>query len=693
MNKRPDKFYVFLICLLLGAVTFIVYYQALNCQFLNFDDGIYVTENEPVKAGLTGESIGWAFKSPQKGFWHPLTWLSHMLDCEMFGLNPKWHHLVNLLFHIANTLLLFCVLANMTAAVWQSAFVAAAFALHPLHIESVAWVAERKDVLSSMFWLLTMAAYLRYARLRSVTWYMVMLLLFTSGLLAKPMLVTLPFVLLLLDYWPLNRLNRQAIFEKLPFLVLSFFFSIIAYFAQQKMEALPSVLSFDTRSANALVSYLGYIEKTFWPAGLAAFYPHPCDRLPVWRIATAAAALLVISALAARSAKNHKYLLVGWLWYLGTLVPVIGLVQVGSFAMADRYTYIPLIGLFIIIAWGLPELLSGRRYKKITIAVLAAAAITAMSVCTYLQLRFWRNSDALFEHAIAVTENNNIAHYNLATSLQSHGRADEAIYHYRQAIKAKPDYMEAYNNLGAVLESQNKFDEAIYTYQQILKFNPDNADIWYNIGNAYQNQGKYAEAAKNYQQALQLKPGYAEAHNNLGRSLQSLGRVDEAINQYRLALRAGPKHLPAYINLGRTLQSQGKYNEAIDNFRRALQIEPNDADTHEEIGILLGMQGKFDEAGSHLRRALLIKPDSANNYNSMGILLGMQSKFDQAADYFRQALKLQPKNIDALYNLGRVLQSQGKSAEAADYYRKVLEINPNHIKARQGLGLLPGNAK
>ena len=684
-----------LICLLLGTATFIAFEQVRNNEFLNYDDNEYITENQHVQNGLNPQSIKWAFTTAHAANWHPLTWLSHIIDCRLFGLNPKWHHLVNLLFHTANTLLLFWLLKDMTGAVWRSAFVAALFAVHPLHVESVAWAAERKDVLSTLFWLLTMAAYLRYARLGGAKWYLVTLLTFALGLLAKPMLVTLPFVLLLLDYWPLDRLTRHTIFEKLPFFVLSAISSVVTFFAQRSAGAVAHIdlLPLGMRLANAPVSYVKYIVKMFWPARLAVLYPYSGERLSAWLVLTSVLVLLAATILVVRLASKHRYLPVGWFWYLGTLVPVIGLVQVGSQAMADRYTYLPLTGIFIIVTWGVIELSARLKYQKLILGAAATVVIAALLVCTRIQTGYWRNSVTLLERTLAVTTGNNLAHYNLGRAFQSQGEIDKAIYQYRQAVKVKPDYAEAYNNLGAALESQKKFDEAVNCYRQTLKFKPGSADVYYNIGNAFQNQGKFAEAVKNYQQALRLKPGYAKAHNNLGRALQSLGKFDEAINHYRQALRTEPDHLPAYINLGRVLQSQGKFNEAIDSFRRSLQLEPNDADTQNEIGILLGMQGKFDEARSHLRKALLIKPDSANTYNSMGILLGMQSKFDEAADYFRRALKLKPKNVDALYNLGRALQSQGKSGEAADYYRRVLEFDPNHTRARQGLELLPGKIK
>jgi tetratricopeptide (TPR) repeat protein len=537
MSKVPDKSRISLICFLLGLTTLITFGQVCRNDFINYDDTIYVTENQHVRGGLTFNNVFWAFTAAHGSNWHPITGLSHIIDCQLFGLNPAGHHFTNLLLHIANTLLLFLVLKDMTAALWQSAFVAALFALHPLHVESVAWIAERKDVLSTTFWFLTMAAYVRYVRQRSVTWYIGTLVLFALGLMTKPMLVTLPFVLLLLDYWPLGRLTRQAIFEKLPFFALSVILSVITFLVQQKSGAMADIdiMPLKMRFANAIVSYLRYVGKMIWPNKLAVFYPYQADRLLFLEVAAAVLMLLGISILVIMLASRHRYLLVGWFWYLGTLVPVIGLVQVGSQAMADRYTYIPLTGLFIIIAWGFNDILAGWRYRKIILGTAALMALLALSICTYFQLRHWRNSITLFSHAISVTSENILAQLNFGEALASKGKPEEAMNHYRQALRIKPDFALAHNNLGDLLLSKGKFSEAISHFRQALQAKPDFPEALNNLAWALAtakdaNIGNLTEALKFTEKACKLteynKPDFLDT---MAAVYAAMGRFDEAI--------------------------------------------------------------------------------------------------------------------------------------------------------------------
>jgi Flp pilus assembly protein TadD len=620
MNRKHDKFNTLLICLLLGAATFIAFEQVRRNEFLDYDDNVYITKNQHVQNGLNPKSIEWAFTTTQTANWHPLTWLSHIIDCQLFGLDPKWHHLVNLLFHTANTLLLFWVLKDMTGAVWQSAFVAALFALHPLHVESVAWAAERKDVLSTMFWFLTMAAYLRYARRHNVTWYMVTLLTFALGLMAKPMLVTLPFVLLLLDYWPLDRLTRHTIFEKLPFFAFSVISSIVAFFAQQSFGATVGIdlLPLRTRLANAVVSYLMYISKMIWPSKLAVLYLYQDKNLPVWSALGATLVLATVSILAIRLAPKRRYLAVGWFWYLGTLVPVIGLVQVGSQSMADRYTYVPLVGLFIIVAWGLQDLLAGWRHRSFVIAVLAPTTLFILSICTYLQVRHWRNTITIFTHTIRTTGENIYAHYNLGIALASQGRVNEAIYHYREAIRIRPDHFEAYSNLGNLLSEQGKPDEAVSNYRKALEIRPDDATVRYNLGTLLAEQGKFNEAIDNFRQTLKSRPDDAEAYNNLGNTLLATGRLDEAITYYRQALHFKPDWPLPLNNIARILITQPdpkKRNpdEAVKAAERAAELTKHgDATILETLAAAYAAAGRFNEAVTAAQAAMELASAAQN---------------------------------------------------------------------------------
>ena len=478
-----------LICLLLVIVTFAVYWQVRNFTFVNYDDSQYVTENQYVQAGLNYESIIWAFSSNHAANWHPLTWLSHMLDIQLYGMNPGAHHQTNLIFHIANALLLFFVLRKMTGSLWQSSVVAALFALHPLHVESVAWVAERKDVLSAFFWMLTMFSYARYAERPGINRYLPVVGFFILGLMAKPMLVTLPFVLLLLDYWPLRRMqfnppadDRHSLqqrspglllfWEKIPLFILALASSVVSFLAQKSGGALGSmeIYPLTTRVANAIVAYVKYIGKMIWPANLAVFYPHS-GSLPAWQVIGAGVLLGFITFVAIRSFRQHPWFVVGWLWFLGTLVPVIGLVQVGLQAMADRYTYIPLIGLFIIVAWGVPQLMVRWRHKDKLLASTTVALFIILSVTSGLQLRHWKNSMTLFKHALDVTDNNYLAHNAFGNVLKEQGKINDndAMRHYSMALEIRSDYAAPHYNIGHTLATQGKHQDAIDHFQKAIQ--------------------------------------------------------------------------------------------------------------------------------------------------------------------------------------------------------------------------------
>ena len=487
-----------LISLFLILTTLVLFWPLGNYEFINFDDGEYVYGNPQVKAGLTLKGMIWAFTTTQTGNWHPLTWLSHMVDCEFYGLSSGGHHLTNVLIHIASTLLLFLVLERMTRALWRSSLVAALFALHPLHVESVAWVAERKDVLSTFFWMLTLWTYVRYAERPKLNRYLAVLLSFVLGLLSKAMLVTLPCVMLLLDYWPLerfqfggprgdgNRAGRKSmnrddprafshrfVLEKVPFFALSAVSSVVTFLAQQSVGAVRPLEWFPLgpRIANALVSYLSYIGKMIWPHPLAILYPYP-GILSLWQVVGAGLVLVCVSVWAVRASRKHPYLGVGWLWYLGTLVPVIGLVQVGVQATADRYTYVPLIGLFIMIAWGVPDILAGWRYRKTVLAISAGVLLSILMPVTRLQIQKWHDPITIFTHTLKVTTRNYLIHNNLGVALADRGKNQEAMAHYTEALRINPNYAEAYNNLGNALARQGKKPEAIAYYKEALRIDP-----------------------------------------------------------------------------------------------------------------------------------------------------------------------------------------------------------------------------
>jgi len=599
MDKTTNKYLTFGICLILAASTFAVYWQVHSYDFVNYDDNEYVTENPNVKAGLTLQGVIWAFTTGYAANWFPLTWLSHMLDCELFGVNPGRHHLTNLLFHIANSLLLFIVLKQMTGGLWQSAFVAAAFALHPLHVESVAWVSERKDVLSGFFWLLTMGAYTRYTRRRGAGRYMLTLAAFAMGLMSKPTVITLPFVLLLLDYWPLGRFENEQliknteepsrelpgsffqqrafyrlILEKVPFFALSVLSGIVTFFTQQSGETVIGMqhIPIISRIANAVISYVKYLEKMIWPSRLAVFYPHSSvGAIQVWQIGIAVAILLIISLVAIRLFHSRKYLAVGWLWYLGTLVPMIGLVQVGTQAMADRYSYIPFTGLFIIIAWGAPELLRRLPYSRILLALAAGVLISAMMVRTWVQTGHWQNSYTLYTHAVAVTENNSKMNYNLAVTLYDQGRFEEAVMRYREVLRIEPQNFKARIHLGITLFEQGQYDEALEHFNMAVQIDPDSQEGHYNLGSALLLQGRLDEAAVHLQEAIRIKPE-PKTLNKLGTVYLRLGKTDDAIIYYEYSVELKPDQPQVHRDLGVIFHQKGNFERVIYHWEKALEF-------------------------------------------------------------------------------------------------------------------------
>ena len=573
------------VCALLAVAVFLVFGQTLRHDFVNYDDGQYFFTNPHVETGLTWNNMLWAFQAAYASNWHPLTWLSLMLDVELFGTGPAGPHLMNVLLHAANTVLLFLVLnrmmglrsnksigattpqvglrsdksvgvaATQAGALWRSAFVAALFGLHPLHVESVAWVAERKDVLSGLFFLLTLLMYARYVEQskaqspKSKAFYGLALLFFALGLMSKPMLVTLPFVLLLLDYWPLERFTihdlrftiRRLAWEKIPFFVLSAISCVVTFVAQKDAVQPFDRIPMGIRAVNAMVSCVRYLRKMFWPVNLAIPYPYPSH----WSFELfwlSAAVFLAAIVFAVWLGRRFPFLITGWFWYLGMLIPVIGLVQVGAQSMADRYTYLPLIGVFIMLVWGTSEVFERWQLPRPAIWGLALLVLAACTARTLDQLRFWQNTETLFHHTIAVTKGNAVAYYNLGEYYSGKGRLDEAVDDYLKAIQIRPGYDDALNNLGVALAVKGELDEAITRIRESIHYRPDKADAYYNLGNVFIMQQKLDEAASAYAEALRLKPDYPEAHNNLANVLLTQGHRNAAVQHYREALRLNPGH-------------------------------------------------------------------------------------------------------------------------------------------------------
>jgi tetratricopeptide (TPR) repeat protein len=605
MRKISNKHHEFLIYLLLALVTLIAFESVRQNQFVDYDDQRYVTENPNVNAGITRDSFIWAFTTICASNWHPLTWLSHMLDCQLFELNPSWHHLMNLLFHVANTLLLFWVLKRMTGDIWPSAFVAALFAIHPLHVESVVWVAERKDVLSGLFWFLTIAVYIRYAENPKISTYLLVFLCISLGLMAKPMLVTLPFVLLLLDWWPLSRVqwenrfvselaksphsvtprfHRASIWrlmgEKIPLFAMATASSVITYIAQQRSGAMTLVqkLPFSIRVENALVSYLNYIIKMFYPARLAVLYPHPRDGLPVWQPTICFIILAIVSASVIYLARRHGYLAVGWLLFLGTLVPVIGLVQVGHQAMADRYTYLPSIGIFVMIAWTAAKLSAGWRYRKVVLGMTAAVVLVVLLVCTRKQVRYWQNSLTLFGRAVEVTENNHVMHCEYGTALQRNNQPDEALEQYRKCLRIAPHYSTAQNNLGVIYFQNGRMEQALACWTDLLKFKPDHVGAMNNLGTAYFQKGNVEQALACWTNVLELESDNLNAINSLAwvRATQENRKFchpDEAVRLAERACDLSDFKNPVLLDtLAAAYAASGRFSDAVATAEQALEL-------------------------------------------------------------------------------------------------------------------------
>jgi len=699
-----------LLCLLLAVTTFVVYLPALRNDFVNYDDSDYVTANSHVQTGLTWENIKWAFTTGHASNWHPISWLSHMLDCQLFGQDAAMHHFVGVLFHVANTLLLFLLLRQITGAIWRSVIVAALFALHPLHVESVAWASERKDVLSALFFFLTLMAYGKYVssvegggeekfeirnpksktisktekrkhstdRIRYIAlFYIFTVTLFALGLMSKPMLVTVPFVLLLLDFWPLRRvqletLNLQRsrvlclVLEKIPFVALSAASSVITFKVQQHGGAVSTTISLGARVANAVVSYVHYILDMFWPSHLSVLYPHP-GTWATLQVAASAALLLIVTATVLFSVRKHPYLPFGWFWFLGMLVPAIGIIQVGIQCRADRYTYLPLVGLFVMLAWGVEELVQRfavtpddstieplGRSSRAFVTGLCLLCVFGCAAITSRQIGYWRNSETLFRRAVQVTQKNYLAYNNLGFYLSNRGEVAEAMENYRKALGIKPDYEDAFNNLGY----------------------------------AFANQKKYPEAIAEYEAALRIRPNHAEVHNNLGNALADVGRVDEAIAHYMITLQQKPEHADAHNNLGVALSMKGRYAEAIDNFHAALRYKPRDASAHSNLGNAYAIQGKFDLAIPEYEEAIRLNPKDSQAHNNLANCLASQAKLDEAILHYNTALALKPNDPELHYNLGMAFVRQGKRQEALTHLSEAVRLKPDYVQAQTQLRTL-----
>ncbi len=686
---------VITVCLILASVTLAAYWPVFRNSFVSYDDPSYVTENPHVLKGVNSADLEWAFKTNQAGNWHPLTWASHMLDVSLFGLQPAGHHFTSLLLHTVNTILLFLLLRAMTGTWWRSSAVAALFALHPVHVESVAWVAERKDVLSTFFLLLTLLAYLHYVHALSppaktsaaLRWYLLAAFFFACGLMSKPMLVTLPFVLLLLDFWPLQRLQHttlgpqrstlsRMVWEKIPLFALSAASCVVTFIVQRGAGAVNSLetVPLELRLSNALISYVRYLGKTLWPENLAVFYPLPREWPLEWAVA-AAVLLLSLTGVVLWRLRRAPYLAAGWFWFLGTLTPVVGFVQVGQQAMADRYTYIPLIGIFVMIVWSLAEIPLRRPATRPWLAVGGAVIVAGCGLVTWRQLAVWRDSRALFEHALLVTRDNPVAHNNLGAVLLGTKDFANAEIHFNEAVRIHANYPEALANLALCRERQGQADEAIGLYQRALQ-GRDSAVLHFNLGNLLAKQGKLPEAEAEYLAALKLQSEFADAWFNLGNVHARQGREEEAKKDFATALRLKPGNAGAYLTLGASLAGEKKFDEAIVEFKNALRVDPNNADAHFNLASALQAKGDFPGATVEFKETCRLRPDDIDARRALGFALLCQGRMAEAAPQFEQILQAGSEPA-ANYYLALALDTQGQMQAAATRYREALRLAPN----------------
>jgi tetratricopeptide (TPR) repeat protein len=724
----------------LGLLTVLLYWPATHYKFLDYDDDQYVTANTLVQRGLAADSLKFVLLNPVGGNWHPVTMLSHTLDCQWFGLNAGAHHRTSVLLHALNTVLVFVLFRRLTGAQWRSACVAALFGWHPLHVESVAWIAERKDVLSTAFGLLALLAYVRYVRENPAApppgnpaarpfyksgWYWLAWVCFVLGLLSKPMLVTWPFVLLLLDFWPLGRFSagrwKLLLVEKIPFFALAAAICVLTYAAQKSMGAMHALerVSLEMRCENALISCCRYLGKMVWPADLAVMYPYP-KSWPIGWVLVAGLFLGGVTIFAWARRKRQPWFLMGWLWFLGTLAPVIGLVQVGVQAMADRYTYIPSLSVFMMAVWGAGGWAQFGQWRRWTVILGALAVLGACGAATRHQLEYWRDSVTLFQHALAVTDDNHVTRNNLGEGLAEEQKWAAAGEQFQAALRLKPDCVEAWDNLGRAMIQQGDTNGALADFRKVVELRPDFPMGRYHYGMALEQSGRADEAITQLREAVRLRPEYPPAHGDLGALLAARGQTKEAIAEYQVAIwlqsadnaeacfklgnlyvkqglkddamrlfvqavRARPDFPEARNNLGSLLSSQGRLSEAIQQLHEAVRLKPDYVDARFDLGNALFKAGQLDEAAGQYQAAIKLAPDLAPAHTYLGIILARKGQTNEAIAQYRESARLRPDDALAHERLGSALLQAGQGEEALGQYQEALRLKPGFIEASNGL--------
>jgi tetratricopeptide (TPR) repeat protein len=693
-----------LICLLLTTAIFIVYWQVHSHEFLNFDDTTYVSSNPIVSLGLTLKGFLWALSFSNRTYWHPVTWLSHMLDVELFGLNSGMHHIMNMCLHTLNSLLLFVFLRSVTGSSWRSAFVAALFALHPINVDSVAWLAERKNLLSSFFWMLSLIIYIYYIKRPGILRYSGLLCVYSLGLLSKPTIMTLPFVFLLLDYWPLHRfefvqkpyhqqdVKRMGtryqyqgsalyllILEKVPLFILSlgsFFISSLSV-KHGGMSISLKMVPLGLRMENAIVSYPVYLVKMLWPHHLTFFYPFP-NYVPIWQVIGSLGIIFIISLLALKYFIRAPYLIMGWLWYLGTMVPMLGLVQGGLWpAIAERWAYLPFIGMYIILAWGIPDVFKGFRYKGVVLPASAIIILLILMTVSWRQVGYWKNVYTLNKHALDVSEKNYVAHTNLAEVLIDQDDLDGATMHCTEALKINPNYADAYNQMGVTLKKRGDLNESMKNYIKAIQIDPNNWEAYNNLGIAYIMQGQKNKGSLCLAKAIELNPENLTLYINMGNCLASQGKATEAIRIFTKAIEIKPDLVEARYSIGTILLSQGKINESIEQFRKVLAIDPSNLNARRNIASLLALQNNLESTGAELKKQLEKDPRNENLYVNLGEMYKRSGDLVRAEENFRQVVLINSKNILALNRLSEIYSIWEEYDKALDAMKKLIEVQPD----------------
>lgn len=701
MKPSTDNRKIFLLVISLIALTAVAFHPVLQNGFVNYDDPGYITQNPNVKSGLSIKSLQWAFSSVEQSNYHPLTWISHIIDYQLFGANPFFHHLIGLLIHICSSVMLFLLLRRSTNSVWKSYFVALVFALHPLHVESVAWASERKDLLSGLFWMLTLYSYIIYRESEKRPFYFITLVLFTLGLLSKPMAITLPFVLILFDYWPLRRItlgsgerkkesSRKGVAlwvsfrKKIPFFILSAISGVVTYLAQQGGGSMAEagLLSFSDRLSNAVVSYLGYIYKTFYPLNLAVFYPHPAGKIDPILIVLAFAIIAMVTAAVWRFRAKHPYLMVGWLWFLGTLVPVIGIIQVGLQGMADRYMYLPIIGLSLILAWWLPEAAprAGFRSKHL-FSFLFVASLLGMLLLSVRQSSHWKNSSTLFEHAISVTEDNDVAYANLGVDFADSLRHGDAVVQLEKALRIRPKEVIIRSNLAKSLASSGQYDKALVHYKTLLSQVEPDPRLYFRIAEVHADLSEYEEAVSFYLKSLQLDSANIHTRNQLAEVYAYMGNYPGAVSESRAVLEADPANSKAHNILGIVAGRQGNYELAEKELIEAIRLDLSNPDLFRDLGILYEKVNRPDKSEEAYKKAIALNQKDAGSRRNLALLYFRGRRYEEAEEELRKIISLNPGASSAIYDLAKIYESQGKMEKALEQYGMMIQIDKNNIEA------------